>query len=95
MYCFHHTIRIYFISFIVQISPFVHLFTLKIVYRWGGGGASPLEPPTKALPWICWGLNRPPDPSPQLVPTFHFIPTCSYAPDFGSLYTKKMLGVLD
>jgi hypothetical protein len=21
-------------SFIVQISPFVHLFTLKIVYRW-------------------------------------------------------------
>ena len=26
---------IYFMSFIVQISPFVHLFTLKIVFRWG------------------------------------------------------------
>jgi hypothetical protein len=30
-------------SFIVQISPFVHLFTLKIVFRWGGG-LSPLNP---------------------------------------------------
>jgi hypothetical protein len=27
--------------FIVQISPFVHLFTLKIVFRWG----------EEALPW--------------------------------------------
>ena len=35
MYCFHDKIRIYFMSFIVQISPFVHLFTLKIVFRWG------------------------------------------------------------
>jgi hypothetical protein len=34
MYCFHDKIRIYFISFIVQIPPFVHLFTLKIVFRW-------------------------------------------------------------
>jgi hypothetical protein len=34
MYCFHDKIRIYFMSFIVQISPFVHLFTLKIVFRW-------------------------------------------------------------
>jgi len=25
-------------SFIVQISPFVHLFTLKIVFRWEGRG---------------------------------------------------------
>ena len=48
-------------SFIVQISPFVHLLTLKIVFRWGP------KPHT-----------RPPDPSPQVVPTFHFIP--SYAP---------------
>ena len=39
-------------SFIVQISPIVHLFTLKIVFRWG------------ALPA---------DPSPQVVPTFHFM----------------------
>ena len=28
-------------SFIVHISPFVHLFTLKIVFRWG---LSPLNP---------------------------------------------------
>ena len=32
MYCFHDKIRIYFMSFIVQISPFVHQFTLKIVF---------------------------------------------------------------
>ena len=73
MYNFHDKIRIYFMSFIVQISPFVHLFTLKIVFRWG---ASPPEPPTRALSWTCW---RPPDPSPQVVPTFHVMP--SYAPD--------------
>ena len=36
MYCFHDKIRIYFMSFIVQIWPFVHLFTLKIVFGWGG-----------------------------------------------------------
>ena len=57
-------------SFIVQISPFVHLFTLEIVFRWGEG----LGPPGPA-----GGLK--PDPSPQVVPTFHFIPTCSYATD--------------
>jgi hypothetical protein len=33
LYRFHDKIRIYFMSFIVQISPFVHLFTLKIVFR--------------------------------------------------------------
>ena len=32
MYCFHDEIKIYFMSFIVQISPCVHLFTLKIVF---------------------------------------------------------------
>ena len=64
MYCFHDKIRIYFMSFIVQISPFVHLFTLKIVFRWPGPAGS---------------LKRSSDPSPQVVPTFHFIP--SYAPD--------------
>jgi hypothetical protein len=39
-------------SFIVQISPFVHLFTLKIVFRWGGGFA--LNPP----PGFCPGPAR-------------------------------------
>jgi hypothetical protein len=53
-----------------QISPFVHLFTLKIVFRWGANLISPGP---------AGGLKRPPDPSPQVVPTFHFIP--SYAPD--------------
>ena len=62
-------IRIDFMSFIVQISPFVHLFTLKIVFCWGG---KPLPPGPAG------GFKRPPDPSPQVVPTFHFIP--SYAP---------------
>jgi hypothetical protein len=32
LYCFHDKIRIYFMSFIVQISSFVHLFTLKTVF---------------------------------------------------------------
>jgi hypothetical protein len=64
-------------SFIVQISPFVHLFALKIVFRWGWGGLAS-RTPIRALPWTCWGLKRPPDPSPQVVPTFHFIP--SYTP---------------
>ena len=64
-------------SFIVQISPFVHLFTLKIVFRWGG--LAPLNPPPGLCPGSAGGLERPPDPSPQVVPTFHFIP--SYAPD--------------
>jgi hypothetical protein len=35
LYCFHDKMRIFFMSFIVQISPFVHLFTLKIVFHWG------------------------------------------------------------
>ena len=76
MYCFHDKIRIYFMSFIVQISPFVHLFTLKIVFHWGAN-------PTPGLcPRPAGGLKQPPDPSPQVVPTFHFIP--SYAPDWDS-----------
>ena len=58
MYCFHDKIRIYFMSFVVQISPFIHLFTLKIVFRWG---AWPPEPPTRAMPWTCWG----PYPAPR------------------------------
>jgi hypothetical protein len=63
-------------SFIVQISPFVHLFTLKIVFHWGAN-------PTPGLcPRPAGGLKQPPDPSPQVVPTFHFIP--SYAPDWDS-----------
>ena len=78
MYCFHEKIRIYFMSFIVQISPFVHLFTLKIVFRWRAW--SLLNPrPSGLCPGAAGGLNRPPNPSPQVVPTFHFIP--SYAPD--------------
>ena len=60
MYCFHDEIRIYFMSFIVQISPFVHLYTLKIVFRWAA--KVPLKPP----PGICLrpagGLKRPPRP---------------------------------
>jgi len=35
-------------SFIVQISPFVHLCTLKIVFRWG---LRPSKPP----PGFCPG----------------------------------------
>ena len=46
MYCFHDKIRIYFMSFIVQISPFVHLFTLKIGFCWGSFAP---EPPTRDL----------------------------------------------
>ena len=77
MFCFHDKIRIYFMSFIVPISPFVHLFTLKIVFRWG---VSPLKPPPGLCPGPPGGLQRPPYPSPQVVPTFHFIP--SYAPAY-------------
>ena len=77
MYCFHDKIRIYFMSFIVQIWPFVHLFTLKIVFGWGG--LCPLNPPLGLCPGPAWGLTWPPDPSPQVVPKFHLIP--SYAPD--------------
>ena len=60
-------------SFIVQISPFVHLFTLKIVLR-----CSPPEPHTRAEGPGPAGGPKSPDPSSQVVPTFHFIP--SYAP---------------
>jgi hypothetical protein len=67
-------------SFIVQISPFVHLFTLKIVFRWEP------EPPPGLCPGHDGGLKRPPDPSPQVVPPFHFIP--SYAPD---TYTRVFI----
>ena len=52
-------------SFIVQILPFIHLFTLKIVS---------LNLP----PGLFTGPAGPPDPSAQVVPTFHFI--SSYAP---------------
>jgi hypothetical protein len=32
LHCFRDKIRIYFMSFIVQISPFVHLFTITLVF---------------------------------------------------------------
>ena len=76
MYCFHHTIRIYFISFIVQISPFVHLFTLKIVFHWAA--KAPLKPHQGSVLDLLGALSGPQEPAPQVVPTFHFIP--SYAP---------------
>ena len=63
-------------SFIVQISPFVPLFTLKIVFRWGDLPPEPSHRPTLDL---LGALARSPDPSPQVVPTFHCIP--SYAPE--------------
>ena len=57
--------------FIVQISPFVHLFTLEIVFRWGGEGLGPPDPLTRAT--VCPGPagDLKPDPSLQVVPTFH------------------------
>jgi hypothetical protein len=64
-------------SFIVQISPFVHLFTLKIVFRWGA--SPPLNPPPGLCPGPAGSFKSPPDRSAQVVPTFHFIP--SYSPD--------------
>ena len=79
MYCFHDKIRIYFMSFVVQISPFIHLLTLKIVFRWGACPPPPLNPPPGLCHGPAGGLIRPPDLSPQVVPTFHFIP--SYAPE--------------
>jgi hypothetical protein len=63
-------------SFIVQISPFVHLFTLKIVFRWVGFAPLNLLPPHQGSILDLLG----PDPSPQIVSTFHFIP--SYAPGY-------------
>jgi len=53
-------------SFIVQISPFVHLFTLKIVFRW-----SPLDPPPGYCPRPDGGLKRPQIPRRKLC--LHFI----------------------
>ena len=58
MYCFHDEIKIYFMSFIVQISPFVHLFTLKIVFRLAA--KTPLKPPPGICPGPAGGLKRPP-----------------------------------
>ena len=77
-------------SFTVQISPFVHLCMLKIFFR-------------KPAPGLCPGpaaaLKRPPEPSPQVVPTFHFIP--SYAPAYHAITTttatnleSKVLGTI-
>ena len=43
-------------SFIVKISPFVHLFTLKIVFRWG---LSPLNPHQGSAPDLLEALNGP------------------------------------
>ena len=43
-------------SFIVQISPFVHLFTLKIVFRWGH---SPLNPHQGSAPGLLEALSGP------------------------------------
>ena len=39
-------------------------------------------------PGPAGGLKRPPNPSPQVVPTFHFIP--SYAPDYNVQYSSKL-----
>ena len=44
-------------SFIVQISPFVHLFTLKIVFCWG---EAPLNPSPGLFPGPAGGLNQTP-----------------------------------
>jgi hypothetical protein len=41
-------------SFNVQISPFVHLFTLKIVFRWG---LSPLNPHQGSVPDLLEALS--------------------------------------
>jgi hypothetical protein len=46
-------------SFIVQISPFVPLFTLKIVFRWGDLPPEPSHCPTLDL---LGALTRPPRP---------------------------------
>ena len=43
-------------SFIVQISPFVHLFTLKIVFLWG---LSPLNPHHGSAPGLLEALSGP------------------------------------
>ena len=45
----------------------------------GGLAPSPLNPPPGLCHGPAGGLIRPPDLSPQVVPTFHFIP--SYAPE--------------
>jgi hypothetical protein len=43
-------------TFIVQISPFVHLFTLKIVFRWV---LSPLNPHQGSAPDLLEALSGP------------------------------------
>jgi hypothetical protein len=50
-------------SFIVQISPFVHLFTLTIVSRWGH---RPLDPPPGLCPGPDGALKRPQAPRRKL-----------------------------
>jgi hypothetical protein len=47
-------IRIYFMSFLVQISSFVHLFTFKIVFRWGVK-SPPWTFHQGIEPWTCRG----------------------------------------
>jgi hypothetical protein len=57
--CFHRgVIRIYFMFFIVQISPFVYIFTLKIVFRWW---ANP-EPPHQQGSSLLEALTDPQTP---------------------------------
>ena len=68
MYCFHDKIRIYFTSFIVQISLFVHHFTLIIVFRWG---LSPLNPRQGSVPDLLEALKWPQTPRRKLF--LHFI----------------------
>ena len=63
MYCFHDKIRIYFMSFIVQISPFVHQFTLKIVF--------PLNPQQGSALDLLGVLSGPQTPRRKLC--LHFI----------------------
>ena len=50
-------------SFIVQISPFVHLFTLKIIFRWG---LSPLNPHQGSAPDLVGGAKWPQNPRRKL-----------------------------
>jgi hypothetical protein len=55
-------------------SDFAICTSIYALNRFPLGGLAPLNTP----PGICPGLAGPPDPSSQVVPTFHFIP--SYAP---------------
>jgi hypothetical protein len=56
-------------SFIVQISPIVHLFTLKIVFRWG---AKPPEPPQQGSALALLGAFSGPQ-TPRRKMCLHFI----------------------